>query len=173
MTHTRLVGSLFLIAVMASVPAAPRAETGASGFPIPRYVTVRPDEANLRAGPGRDYPIEWTYVRPGLPVEVIDEFDTWRQVRDHEGVEGWMHSSLLAGDRNVIVQGDDIHSLREDPASDAQVIALVEPGVLGGLVTCPPAESPNGAWCLVDIEGYQGWLPRTALYGVYPFEEVR
>ena len=27
------------------------------------------------------YPVDWVYVRRRLPVEVIGEFDTWRQIR--------------------------------------------------------------------------------------------
>ena len=150
-------------------PAPAQSETG---LPLPRFVTLRPDEVNLRAGPGSQYPIEWIYVRPGLPVEVVDEFGNWRRIRDHEGVEGWVFHSLLSGQRSVLIRAEDIVQLREQPADTARTLALVEPGVLGGLERCPAATSDEGAWCFVDLQGRRGWLPRETLFGVYPFEEV-
>src|SRR3546814_14306910 len=53
-----------------------------TGLPIPRYVTLRASEVNVRAGPGVRYPIEWVYQRQHLPVEVVAEFDTLRKPRD-------------------------------------------------------------------------------------------
>ena len=36
-------------------------------------------------------------------MEIIQEFDNWRKVRDPEGNEGWILHSLLSGERTVIV----------------------------------------------------------------------
>ena len=58
-----------------------------TGLPIPRYVTLRAKEVNVRAGPGSRFPIEWVFQRPDLPVEIVTEFDTWRKVRDVDGTE--------------------------------------------------------------------------------------
>ena len=60
-----------------------------TGLPLPRFVSLRTDEVNLRTGPGMQYPIEWLYKRRGLPVEVEREFDVWRLVVDPDGVKGW------------------------------------------------------------------------------------
>ena len=45
-----------------------------SGLPVPRYVTLKFDEANLRAGPGREYPVLWQYRKAELPLLVDAEF---------------------------------------------------------------------------------------------------
>jgi len=58
------------------------ANANPSGLPIPRFVSLRSNEVNLRTGPGLTYPIDWIYKRDGMPVEVIQEFDTWRKIRD-------------------------------------------------------------------------------------------
>ena len=68
-----------------------------SGLPIPRFVTLRSDKVFVRTGPGVRYPIKWVFQKENLPVEVIQEFDTWRQIRDRDGEEGWIHQSLLSG----------------------------------------------------------------------------
>ncbi|MBY0510362.1 MAG: hypothetical protein K2P94_09430, partial [Rhodospirillaceae bacterium] len=75
----------------------------AAGLPIPRFVSLRTNPINLRTGPGVRYPVDWVYVRRHLPVEVIGEFDTWRQIRDPDGTEGWVHQQMLSGKRAAIV----------------------------------------------------------------------
>ena len=70
-----------------------------------RFVSLKAERANLRVGPGRRYPIEWVYTRPGLPLLVIAHFDQWRWVRDHEGTKGWMHKSLLSTHRTALIMG--------------------------------------------------------------------
>ena len=78
-------------------PAPP----GRTGLPLPRFVTLRANEVNLRSGPGTRYPIDWVYRRSGMPVEIIDEFDTWRRIRDWQGTEGWVHQSMVQGRRGI------------------------------------------------------------------------
>ena len=143
-----------------------RAETphvGITGLPLPRFVSLRAPEVNLRTGPGVRYPIDWVYNRAGLPLEVIDEFETWRRVRDWEGSVGWVHQSMLSGDRMVMVMGKQ-HLLRRAPDPAATGTALVEPGVLAELRTCA------GDWCEVRVRSLAGWIPRADLYGIYPDE---
>jgi SH3-like domain-containing protein len=73
-------------------------------LPLPRFASLQSNQVNMRQGPGETYPIIWTYQRAGLPVEIIEEFDIWRRIRDHDGVVGWVKSTLLVGKRNVIVR---------------------------------------------------------------------
>lgn len=144
-----------------------------SGLPVPRFVTTAADEVNVRTGPGRQYPIEWVFVRRGFPVEIVDEFDTWRRIRDPDGVEGWVHQALLSGRRGMIVTGDDIAIVRDSAAEAAQPVVRAEAGVVGRLLECPGEGSENAAWCRVELDGYRGWLPRASLWGVYSDEEVQ
>ncbi len=135
----------------------------ASGLPVPRFVTLATDEVNLRTGPGLRYPIRLIVRKTGLPVEIIREFDVWRQVRDRDGDEGWVHKSMLSGKRAVIVKGS-VQTLLKKPASDARPVARLEPGVVAGLDIC------RADWCLVEVASYEGWIERENLWGVYPDE---
>ena len=144
-----------------------------SGLPVPRFVTTAADEVNVRTGPGSQYPIEWVFVRSGFPVEVVDEFDTWRRIRDPDGVEGWVHQALLTGRRGMILLGDGTHVVREAPEETAAPVVRAEAGVVGRLLECPVEDGQSGSWCRVELDGYRGWLPRALLWGVYPTEEVR
>lgn len=129
-----------------------------TGLPIPRFVTLRAEEVNLRTGPGVRYPIEWVYQRPSLPVQVIAEFDTWRKIRDVDGTEGWVHQSMLSGRRTVMVTGREFH-LRRAPDAAASAVARVEVGVIGKLEECVPR------WCEVEMGGLSGWIDRRAIWG--------
>ena len=172
MRHALL--TIVIPALLTLMIAAAATEAAAeSGLPVPRFVSLASSEANLRTGPGRHYPLDWIFVRPTLPLEVIGEFDVWRQVRDQDGVEGWMHHSLLSGRRSVALRGDDLLSLRADPDPAAPVVALAEPGVIARLLACPAPSAETGGWCEVEAAGHDGWLPRAALWGVYTDEEVR
>ncbi len=95
-------------------------ETGASGLPLPRFASLKSSHINMRAGPGRDYRVEWNYQKAGLPMEIIQEYDNWRKVRDANGDEGWIHVSLLTGKRTGLAapwQKDDYLPLRSRPAT--------------------------------------------------------
>eukprot|EP01039_Chlorochromonas_danica_P014165 gene14165-16492_t len=85
------------------------------------YASLRANAVNLHVGPGNNYPIDWLYIRQGMPVEIIAEFDTWRQIRDWQGTQGWVHKSLLSGRRTIWVL-HTIKNLRKDPDIKAQII---------------------------------------------------
>jgi SH3-like domain-containing protein len=133
---------------------------------VPRFVTLRADEVNLRTGPGERYPIDWVLVRKGLPVEIVEEFDVWRKIRDFQGSEGWVHQRMLTGARNVLVEGAvRVLHVQPDPASPPA--ARAEAGVVARLIEC------RGPWCRIEAQGIKGWLTRDEIWGVYPDEAVQ
>jgi len=136
---------------------------GASGFPLPRFASLHTDEANMRTGPGTRYPIEWVYVREGLPVEITKEFDIWRRIRDWEGSEGWVHKNALTGKRTIIITGGtkDIH---KDTDASSPVLAHVEQGGIGRLLSC------EQLWCQVRFDNIKGYMPKTDFWGAYQEE---
>ena len=160
-----------LVATLAALTAVPALAD--SGLPIPRFVSVNTNQANVRTGPGQQYPIEWVFVRRGMPVEVVAEFDVWRKVRDWEGAVGWIHRRLLSGRRTLVVVGEEPQHLMSEPRDGAPIVARVEPGVVGRMLACPDdAEGAPGDRCYSEIGGFRGWLPRTAFWGVYPDEII-
>ena len=96
-------------AIIAMPPAAGAVETatatvvlGSSGLPLPRFVSLKSGRVNSRIGPGLNYGVDWMYLKPGLPMEIVQEYDNWRRVRDSDGAEGWINQSLLSGRRTAI-----------------------------------------------------------------------
>ena len=152
------IASLWL-AAFAYGPAAAQDGTQRSGAaPLPRFVSLKSDEVNLRTGPGKRYPIDWIYRRRGLPVEIIDEFEDWRRVRDHDGTIGWVHRFMLASHRTVLVTGET-RVLRRRPSAAAPGMAYLEAGVVAELEDC------EGAWCRIEAQGFDGWLQRNEIFG--------
>lgn len=135
-------------------------------LPIPRFVSLRGDKVYARTGPGTRYPVKWTYQRKNLPVEIVNEFDTWRKVRDVDGEEGWVHQSLLSGKRYVMVNSDTPIPFYYKPTEADRVVALIESQAILGINEC------NGAWCSLSKSGYDGWIAYDLLWGVYEGEQI-
>lgn len=145
-----------------------RGETriGDSGLPVPRFVSLKSGEVYLREGPSPQHKVQWVYVRRGLPVEVIAEYDVWRRIRDADGVTGWVHKGMLDGRRSVMMTAGANVPLRESPAPDAPVVAYAEAGVIAKLKAC------GGDFCEIEAKSIDAYVPRARLWGVYRDETV-
>jgi len=160
----------FLLA-LAPVPLM-AAETP-SGLPLPRFVTTRSTPINVRVGPGFKYAVSWIYKVAGTPVEIIQEFDVWRKIRDVDGSEGWVHQNMLSGNRAGYVLPEantDRIALRSAAADEAGVAAWVGPGFPVRIRSC------DAGWCAVTatdhppsgpVATYSGYLPEGDIWGVY------
>ena len=140
-------------------------KSSSSGLPVPRFLSFARDEAVVRTGPGLKYPMKWVYKRKNMPIEVVQEFDTWRKIRDIDGDDGWVHQALLSGTRYVIVKGEAGASIHKDPTEDSSILALFEANVIAKVEEC------QGQWCLVEQGGYKGWAQRKFLWGIYDTED--
>ncbi|MBC8792227.1 MAG: hypothetical protein C6Y20_11520 [Tagaea sp. CACIAM 22H2] len=158
-----------LIAAAILAPVQAVAQAARDNLPVPRFVSLRSEEVNLRTGPGVRYPVEWVFVRRQMPVEIVQEFENWRRVRDREGTEGWVHQSMLTGRRTAVVLGDSgtLVELKRRAEAAAPGLARVEAGVIANLIEC------QGDWCRVEAGGFRGWLERTHIWGVYAQETLK
>lgn len=141
-----------------------------SADPVPRFVSLRADDVNLRSGPGGRYPIQWVYHRKGLPVEIVAQIDQWRQIVDSQGTKGWVHQRMVTGTRNAVVQGSQ-RILRQAADKSAAPLARIDPGVIAHLLAC------HDAWCQIEVQNgtsaVRGWLGRDEIWGVLPDEVIR
>lgn len=140
----------------------------ATGLPVPRFVSLKSGHANLRRGPGTDYPVDWVFVRRRMPLEIIAETSRWRKVRDADGDVGWIWHSMLDGRRTALILEDRSGlpvPILDEPTSNAAIVAYADTNVLARLKSC------QGAWCRIEAQGYEGYVARTRLWGVYPNED--
>ena len=136
-----------------------------SGYPVPRFVTLKKDLAYMRVGPGREYPLDWVYVRENLPLKVISEFDVWRKVVDHEGTTGWLHSSLLSLKRYGLITKAEV-KLYAEPDDTADIVAIAGRNILLEVQYC------EKQWCKLATDQVRGWTTRQNFWGVLEDEEV-
>lgn len=147
---------------------------GPSGLALPRFVSLKSNQVNVRVGPGQDYDVAWIFVKGGLPVEVIQEFDNWRRIRDAAGNDGWVFHSLLSGRRTALVtpwagRAEPLPLYRER-SSGAKLNARLESGVLINIEEC------DGIWCRANLRNsddqtFRGFVQQDKLWGVYANEE--
>lgn len=161
-------GGLRTILVQADSQTSPEPniERGpVTNLPLPRYVSLKGNEGNVRRGPSLSHRIDWVFRHPGMPLRVVAEFGHWRRVEDKDGAGGWVHYALLSGVRTaVITQG--MTDLRSSPVESASVVARAEAGAIVRLGDCEPD------WCDVSGPGVSGWVPKTSIWGVDP-DEIR
>jgi len=136
-----------------------------TNLPLPRYVSLKAGEGNVRRGPSLSHRIDWVFTRRDMPLVVTAEYGHWRRVEDRDGQGGWVHYSLLSGVRTVIV-AEDLTPLYMKPQDGAPVAARAEAGVVARLGACGPE------WCRISADKARGWTRKTALWGVAP-DEIR
>jgi SH3-like domain-containing protein len=136
-----------------------------TNLPLPRYVSLKASEANVRRGPSLSHRIDWVFQRRSMPLQVIAEYGHWRRVIDREGQGGWVHYTMLSGARSVIIDQDQLR-LRSRPREDSRETVELEAGVIARLGEC------ELVWCRLTAGGYKGWAPKAVLWGVEA-DEVR
>ncbi|MDX3882966.1 MAG: SH3 domain-containing protein [Sphingomonas sp.] len=132
---------------------------------VPYWVSIAAREALMRTGPGTNYPATWKYVRPGLPLRVIQVHEDWRRVEDPEGERGWVKGILLSEQRTAIVVGQtgELHAKAD---GGSRLEWRVAPGVIGKVDKC------GGGWCRLDVKGRRGYIETRSLWGVAQDEAV-
>jgi SH3-like domain-containing protein len=171
-----VLGTLLATPLIAQAPQP--LGVGATGLPLPRFVSLKSDRVQVRQGPGTDHKILWVFNRVGLPVEVLEEHENWRQVRDQDGSVGWVAHALLSARRTAVIMawttGEARNSgpakpvpLFDEESTSARQVALLEPGVICGIRRC------DGRWCNISVGDYRGYVEQTKLWGVYPGENIR
>lgn len=136
-----------------------------TNLPLPRFVSMKSAEGNVRRGPSLTHRVDWVFKHENLPLQIVAEYGHWRRVQDAEGQGGWMHYSLLSGARYVVVQEDNAR-LYLTPNDAAATRAIAERGALARLGPCEPD------FCEISAQGAKGWAKKSDLWGVFS-DEIR
>ncbi len=139
---------------------------------IPRFAAIKSSKMNSRIGPGFDYPVIWHYWRKNMPVEIVEEYDQWRKIRDIDNDTSWVYQSLLSGSRTAIIQDGGVEDMRFLPIltscrSDAHIISKAEQGTIVKLKSC------DGIWCYINVGKIFGYVQEDKLWGVYKKEIIK
>ena len=155
--------TILLIVNISSVNAESIGQS--TGFKLPRFVSTISDESNLRIGANIDYPIKLTYIVKNFPLEIIDEYEIWREVIDVDGNQGWMHKRLLRGNRYGVIKTH--HN------QHAQIYNKPEGSIIGkiGNKNIVKINKCFSSWCHIKLKKYKGWINKLNLWGVYDKED--
>lgn len=158
-----IIAAVAVAATLSPLPAPAQERGSVTSLPLPRFVSIRAAEANVRRGPSTTHRIDWVFTRRDMPVQITAEYGHWRRIEDREGAGGWVHYSLLSGVRTVIVD-QDLLPLRNRPDPAAPEAARLELGVVARVQAC------IYDWCRLSAGGHRGWAPKSAIWGVSPTE---
>ena len=131
-----------------------------TGLEIPRYVSLKSDDANIRVGPSKNYPIVIKYIKKNYPLKVLEEYEEWRKVEDSNKNIGWIHKSLISGTRTGIIISNDNKTIKLLNTFRGNVIGEIGKGNIVFLEKC------KIDWCLVSSRNYKGWIDKKYIWGV-------
>ena len=156
---------ILLIACAATAANAAEFADGTTDLQKPRFVSIKGGSAMMRSGPGERFPILWEYKRPGLPMEILKEYEIWRQVRDPDGTIGWMNKALLTGQRTGMVR-DQSRLLYVAPDMKSRIAWRIAPGAVVNITLC------EDIWCRVSKDGKSGYILRGQMWGTSAREKI-
>jgi SH3-like domain-containing protein len=125
------------------------------------FASLRANETNVRAGPGQNYPIKFTYKLKGIPMQVISEYDNWNEIKDYEGQSGWVMQSLLTKKRTLMIRTtNDFVNLYKKNNEKSRVLYRLENNVIGNYLKCVEG------WCAMEVADKKGWVKADEVFGV-------
>ena len=130
------------------------------------FASLRAAETNVRAGPGQNYPVKFSYKIRGVPVRVINEYDNWNEIEDYEKQSGWVSQSLLTKKRTLLVRtSKSFINMHSKNGEKSRIIYRLENNVIGDYQKC------LDDWCGIKINGKKGWVKKSDTFG-WSDEEV-
>ena len=138
-----------------------------TGFEIPRYISLKSNDANIRVGPSKNYPIEVKYIKKNYPLKIVEEYKEWRKVEDFKNNTGWIHKSLISGERTGIILSKNDKKIDVLNTINGIIIGKIGKGNIVYLEKC------KIDWCLVSLGDFKGWMDKKYIWGVKQNEIIK
>ncbi len=124
---------------------------------LPKMVSLRWGETNIRKGPGKEFPVAFTLHAKGIPLKLTRRHGDWREIIDWQGSKGWVMRDSLSEQQAMIVSVDETDMLSKPAPSSTntgRLVAKLKKGVTARIIKC------EGQWCEVEtfIGSHQGWV---------------
>lgn len=120
-------------------------------------LSVNTDIANIRSGPDTGDAVIWQ-VEKYHPFKVVKKQGSWYLFEDFEGDRGWIHSSLLADIKTVVVSNDKCN-VRSGPGTENDIRFTVDKGVPFKVL------EEKGDWLhVIHADGDKGWIHRSLVW---------
>ena len=125
---------------------------------VKKFLTLKNNEVNVRAGPSKEYPIKFVYKKKYLPLEILDKSEHWRKIKDFENNSGWIHISQLSSKKSGI-NTEDNSIIYKNPTIYSKPIVKLKFGRLVIVKKC------KKKWCKITTGDYSGWIFKKFLWG--------
>lgn len=146
-THLALASFLYAFLSLAS-----------PSFSAQPMVSIAGAEANMRAGPGTKYQVNWSLLK-GYPLKVIGRQGKWLKVQDFERDVGWVYRSLTSSTPYHIIKVR-LANLRAKPSTRSRILGKM---IYGDVVRTLEKRTN---WVRVQRDsGTKGWIARNLLWG--------
>ncbi len=136
-----------------------------TGLDLPRYVSLKSNDSNVRVGPSKNYPITLKYIINDYPLKIVEEYDDWRKIVDFENNLGWIHKSLIKGERNGVIISSNNYNIKIYNTPSGKIIGEISKGIIIRLSKC------KINWCLIIKDQHKGWIQKKYIWGVNKDEE--
>lgn len=133
-----------------------------SGFPVPRFVSLKSGEVNARNGPGEDHRILWVWRVRNMPLMVVAESREWRKVQAPNGDIAWVKAQMVDGGRSVMRTRPGDLPLLDKPRAGARVVAYLRSGAVAVQL------KDRDGWNQLQAGGMKGWAPADEVWGGGP-----
>ena len=138
-----------------------------TGLEIPRFVSLKSNDVNIRVGPSLNYPIVIKYIIKNYPLIVLEEYEEWRKIEDFKKNIGWVHKSLITGTRTGIVLSKENKNIELLNTLDGNIIGEIGNGNIVYLEKC------KIDWCLVSAKNFKGWINKKNIWGIKQNEIIK
>ena len=123
------------------------------------FVSIK-SKANLRAGPGKHYPINWTLNLQNMPVKMLEKGSVYSKVELYDGTIGWVWNATISEKKSIIVLKDSYIFDR-----NKNNIAFVKKNVLLEKVKCNELVF-NEKSCKIKIKNFKGYISEKNIWGI-------
>ena len=131
-----------------------------TGLEIPRYVSLKSNDANIRVGPSTNYPIAIKYIQKNYPLKILEEYDDWRKIEDFTKNNGWIHKSLISGNRTAIIVSNNDDKIKIFNTIEGIKIGNIGKGNIVSINKC------KIDWCSISFNKFKGWIYKKNIWGV-------
>tara|TARA_X000000950_G_scaffold284525_1_gene387848 strand:- start:52 stop:606 length:555 start_codon:yes stop_codon:yes gene_type:complete len=158
---------ILVLILVISLSSKSNADLGTeTGLEIPRYVSLKSNDANIRVGASKNYPIVIKYIKKNYPLKITEEYQEWRKVEDFKKNIGWIHKSLISGTRTGLILSND-NDIELLNTVGGKVVGKIGNGNIVFINKC------KIDWCFIEINSFKGWTNKKNIWGVKEGEIIK
>lgn len=132
---------------------------------IKKFYSTKYNEVNVRNGPGTNYFVVGKFLKKGIPVLVVGEFEGWKRTINFLGNEGWISNSQLSKKRYGIIIKESVE-MKSFPKKKAKTKLILGKNLNFKIKRCIID------WCKIKVRSKSGWIKKDNFWGILDKEKI-